>query len=68
MRAALLAAVALLAGCAGLTPGAPPLENRVVCTVARDRAYTVSLWGPAGLTAQIAAADAAVICARPPPP
>lgn len=49
-----------LAGCAsldGLT-----LDNRVTCTVAKDKAFSVSQWGAVGITSQIADADAKVIC------
>jgi len=48
----------LLTGCAS-----PKfLENRVTCTVAKDEATIVSKWGPFGISAQVAPADAAVLC------
>jgi hypothetical protein len=59
-RTMIIFAAFILAGCAtfdGLT-----LDNRVACTAARDKAFSVSQWGPVGITAQIADADAKVIC------
>jgi len=50
-----------LTGCATLRDSFP-LENRVVCTVAQDKAFVVSQWGPVGITAEIAAQDQEVIC------
>jgi hypothetical protein len=52
----------LLAGCGSLPEGV--LDNRVVCTVAQDKAYVVSLYGPVGLASEIAAPDAEVICTK----
>lgn len=59
-RTLIILATLALAGCAsldGLT-----LDNRVTCTAARDKAFSVSQWGPVGITAQIADADAKAIC------
>ena len=47
--------VLLFSGCANF-------ENRLVCTVANDRAYVVSLYGPVGIGTQIAQKDSAIIC------
>lgn len=60
MRRALVSLALLLSGCAGMETS---LENRIACTVARDSAYAVSLWGPVGITAKIAPRDAKVVCA-----
>jgi hypothetical protein len=38
------------------------LENRITCTVGRDEAQIVSKWGPFGISAQVAADDAKVLC------
>ena len=62
MKRSLIALIALaLAGCGtfnGLT-----FENRVACTVGKDKAYTVSEWGGRiGISSEIADADRAVIC------
>jgi hypothetical protein len=54
----LLAALAL-SGCASLDG---KLSNRVACTVAKDRAFVVSEYGPVGISAVIDPKDAAVIC------
>ena len=60
MKTALILCALLLSGC-----GSPKwLENRVACTVAGDEAHIVSKWGPVGIAAQIAPADAAVMCRR----
>ncbi|MEO6624456.1 MAG: hypothetical protein ABIN37_06455 [Burkholderiaceae bacterium] len=58
-----LFAVAVLAGCAGMDSAT--LENSVLCTVAGDRAYSLSGWGPVGLSQKVRAQDAAVICKPP---
>jgi hypothetical protein len=39
------------------------LDNLVACTLARDSALVISMWGPFGLATYIRAADAAVVCA-----
>lgn len=38
------------------------LENRLTCTVAGGEALVVSRWGPVGIAADIAKADAEVVC------
>ena len=57
---ALLTLVGALAGCASTRPEF--LENRVVCTVAKDKAFAVSQWGPVGITAEVAKQDREAIC------
>jgi hypothetical protein len=52
--------VLMLSGCASLDTKF--LENRVVCTVAKDEAHVVSKWGPVGIASKIAEADAKVVC------
>lgn len=54
-----LGAAVLLGGCS-TTPGL--LANRLTCTVAGDKAFVTSLYGPIGITAEISKADAAEIC------
>jgi len=56
----LLLASLSLVGCATSRPTF--LENRVVCTVAKDKAFVVSQWGPVGVTATLSEKDQAVIC------
>jgi hypothetical protein len=56
---ALLTLGVALSGCATLDG---PLENRVACTVAKDKAFVVSQWGAVGITGQIAEADRQVVC------
>lgn len=38
------------------------LENRVVCTVDKQEAHTVSKWGPVGVASKISEKDREVIC------
>ena len=49
-----------LSGCASIKEAF--LDNRVVCTVAQDKAFAVSLWGPLGISAEISEKDRKVIC------
>lgn len=62
MKLVLILAAALLAGCSSLSQS---LENRLACAVAGDKAFTVSQYGPVGISSTIAAADTAVVCRRP---
>jgi hypothetical protein len=55
-----LALAVVLTGCGSVKM----LENRAVCTVDGKEAHTVSKYGPLGIAARIADADAAVICKR----
>jgi aromatic ring-opening dioxygenase LigB subunit len=50
----------ILAGCG--TIDMKLLENRVVCTVAKDEAHVVSKYGPIGIASKIADADKDIIC------
>ena len=52
--------VGLFAGCSSL--GANTFENRIVCTVANDRAFFLSLYGPIGVGSPITSSDAAAFC------
>ena len=58
-RMMILAAALMLGGCAALD-GA--LANRLACTVARDSAYIVSLYGPIGVASVIDERDARRVC------
>lgn len=59
MRIPLILLSLTLTGCATLEGR---LDNRVVCTVAKDKAFVVSEYGPVGIAATIAEKDRAVIC------
>ena len=56
-RLAILAIAALAVGCT--TTG--QFENRLVRTVAGDRAFLLSLYGPFGLSSELSAKDIAAI-------
>lgn len=56
---ALLLAASSVAGCGSINVN---LENRVACTVAKDKAFVVSQWGAVGISSNIAEPDRAVIC------
>lgn len=56
----MLWAVLLLAACGSMDAA---LSNRIGCTVDGKRAYSVSQWGPLGVTATVHADDAAAVCA-----
>jgi hypothetical protein len=51
---------AALAGCGTVNPGT--FSNRVSCTVAKDGALYVSMYGPIGIASKIEQIDADVIC------
>lgn len=55
----ILAVAALLAGCSTLDS---MLINRVSCTLDRKQGAFVSWYGPIGISAKIADADAEVMC------
>ena len=55
----LLTSLLLLSAC-GTLQG--KLENRVACTVAHDKAFFVSEYGPLGIASTIANQDRDVIC------
>lgn len=58
-RIASILVLLALAGCAGLDG---KLENRVACTVAGDKLYAISEYGPVGISATMSDKDRAVIC------
>ena len=55
--AILLALCATLAGCGSLD-----LSNRVACTVARDQALVVSMYGPIGVASKVDKRDRLMLC------
>ena len=55
---AALAALALLSGCMATFDG-KQFQNRVTTTLDCKRAFLASLYGPVGITSEIAAADVA---------
>lgn len=58
----LLAALALLGGCAGMkNPLQGAFTNRVVITVAEDECLAASRWGPVALTGDVDERDCTVI-------
>lgn len=58
-RFILFITLAALSGCATFDIN---LDNRVTCTVAKDKAFVVSQWGPVGIGSQVADADRQAIC------
>lgn len=59
----LAAAAALLAGCGTLDR---VLENRVACSLDRSQGAFISWYGPLGISAKIAEADAEAMCKTTP--
>lgn len=60
MRKLILLALALpLAACSTLQS---QFKNRVVCPVGKGPAYFISLYGPVGVSAEVAAEDSTVLC------
>jgi hypothetical protein len=59
-RALLIALAAALSGCA--TFDGVALENRLACTVAGDKLFVISQYGPVGISSNIADADRAKVC------
>jgi hypothetical protein len=55
--------VLTLTGCASLER---QFENRILCTMAKDRAMVASMWGPIGIASNVRDADAAVMCGTQP--
>lgn len=53
--------VILLTGCSSLDTD-KYLGNRITCTVGKDKAYVISLWGPIGISSEIVKKDSEVIC------
>jgi hypothetical protein len=60
MKLAILALTALLlTGCVTLDGH---IDNRIVCTVAGDKLYALSEWGPVGISARISDKDREKVC------
>jgi hypothetical protein len=57
---ALMSVAVLTSGCLATLDG--KFENRVSCTVAKDKAFVVSEYGPVGIASKIADKDKDVIC------
>jgi hypothetical protein len=55
----ILVVVLPMTGCASLER---QFENRILCTMAKDRAMVASMWGPIGIASNVRDADAAVMC------
>ncbi len=49
-----------LSGCAGFDQSR--FENRLTCTVAKDRAFVASLYGPVGITSELSKLDVPYVC------
>lgn len=58
-RSLIILSMLALTGCASLDG---KLENRVVCTVAGDKAMVVSEWGLIGVASTVSEKDRAAIC------
>lgn len=58
-RMIILAAAAALSGCSTLDR---VMENRVACSLDRTQGAVISWYGPLGIGAKIAEADAKVMC------
>jgi hypothetical protein len=58
----LVAAIAtpLLSGCLATFEG--QIDNNLACTVARDKLFMVSEWGPVGISTKIRKADTEAVC------
>ena len=59
---ALFAMALAASGCASLEG---KLDNRVVCTLAGDKAYALSEYGPISVGSRVADEDRQVICKKP---
>jgi hypothetical protein len=59
---ALLAAAASSAGCASMEG---QRDNRLACSVAGDKLYAVSEYGPIGISSRISDQDRQAVCASP---
>lgn len=55
-KVSILIAAVLLVGCNAT------MSNRIACTVAKDKGFFVSEYGPVGVSAVIDSKDAAAIC------
>lgn len=59
MKRSLILLAVLLAGCVSMPDLAPHMQNRVTVTLACDRAFVASLYGPIGITSEIDRRDLA---------
>jgi hypothetical protein len=50
----------MLGGCSSIPT--ETFTNRLACTVAKDKAFHVSMYGPIGISSKIDAKDAKVVC------
>ncbi len=55
----------LLSACSSISIDPKIIENRAVCTVARDEMHVISKWWRFGISSQIAEADAKEACRKP---
>ena len=56
-------AVLALSGCASMADfSANRMDNRIACTVAKDKLYALSEWGPVSFGARISDLDRAAVC------
>lgn len=62
IRAGIVATLMLLAGC-GTLDG--KLDNRLACTVAGDKLYALSEYGPISVGSRISDVDRRVVCRAP---
>lgn len=60
MKKLILTITVMLAGCNATLSG--NLENRLACTVAGDKLFVVSEYGPVGVASQIADKDREKVC------
>lgn len=60
-RSLIILALLALTGCAGLSLPDGKLENRITTTLACDRGFFASLWGPLGFTSEIDKKDVAML-------
>ena len=58
----LIVCVVALSGCASISE---QLENRAVCTVSKDQAFVISMYGPIGIASKLSDKDSPVICPKP---
>jgi len=64
MKIILILATLTLTGCGSTDSLKGKFQNRVGCSVAGDKAFVISEYGPVGIASTIADADAAVICPK----
>lgn len=57
----LIGVCATLTGCGTLDK---TFDNRLTCTISKDKAYFISLYGPVGISSKINDDDAKTICPK----